>query len=204
MNRRKGMIIFGLLVILAVLLAISPQDIKLKLSTKAVYLHGAITWVSYIIFAVFGISGLAFLVTGKQWFFDLAARGHKVGTVFWVVNFMVWVPLSWYTWNTIFGEPRAKASVWIMLCLGIVYLISQLIAGNKLMAGIYGSLGLGIWIYGLTAMGIISGSNRLLHPLDPIKTSPSSTIKLAYAGIYLTILLIAVILVFPPRKVKNN
>ena len=200
MGKIKRMTLLGLLFGLAVLLVVAPNDIKLKSGLRFVFLHGAITWVSFVIFAVFAVAAVAFLITGRETLYNLASRGVKVGTLFWVANAMVWAPLSWFAWNTIFGEPRSVYFVKVMLVLGIVYLASEFIQSTKIKAGIYALLGAGIWGYGITVMGIYSGVNRMLHPLDPIGESNSPTIKIIYQLIQLSVFLIGILLVLPEKN----
>ena len=192
-NKLKGIIVAILLLILAGLIYFSPTDASLGQAVKAVYLHGAVTWASLIMIMMMGVAGTIYLLWSNEHWFDLASRSHRLGTLFWVINFFIWVPLSQYAWNNIFAEPRAVASVWAMLALGVGYVLSLLLNNKKVLAALYAATGLGIIV-------AFSAIQRMLHPLDPIGGSEGLQIKAFFVGILIVTFAIAMVLLQKPKK----
>ncbi|HEX3016159.1 MAG TPA: hypothetical protein VHQ46_07255 [Desulfobacteria bacterium] len=196
MSKSRWIVVGGLLLVLAGLVSFSPADVRLGALVKWVYLHGALTFTGFVLFAGFSLTACAYLLTGKQSLFRLATRAYRVALIFWVVDFCIWVPLGYFAWNSLFGEPRAIAFVWAMLLLGIGYIISQLINNTKLLAGLYTLLGAGLLLS-------FAGVQRVLHPLDPIGTSQGLTIKVFFAAILVTCIAISITLLVPPRRKEH-
>jgi hypothetical protein len=191
MKTRRSLV-GALLVLLAVLLVLAPNEKKLGHALRFVLLHGAVTWVSFVIFIIFGVAALLYLLSGKRILFDIAAQTQKVGTGLWFVNFLIWVPLGYLEWNVVAwsGEPKAVAAVWVMLFLAVGYIAAQVTANPKILAGLYLLISIGIWWR-------YSGVGRVLHPLDPVGSSESLLIKGSFIAILVVCLCLALVLSKP-------
>lgn len=196
--KTRRWLLYSLLAILFLLLILAPNEKKLGAALRFVLLHGAVTWVSFAVFALFGALALLYLLAGKTTVFDYAVQAQKVGTGLWLVNFFIWVPLGYIEWNVVAwsGEPKAVAAVWVMLFLAVGYIAAQVISAPKILAGLYVLISAGIcWRY--------YGLGRVLHPLDPIASSNSLTIKVFFFAMLITCSGLAAVLILPDRREKS-
>lgn len=175
--------------LLAVILFLTPTERTLGMMVKPVLLHGALTYIGFLFFFIFGSSGLAYLIINKQWLFDLATRSFRISLIFWIVDFLIWVPVTYMLWGNIFQEPRAIAFVWVMLFLGLCYLVSLIVENHKVMSLIYAVLGMVITF-------LFSGLKIVLHPQNPVEAS-GVTFKFFFGGVLLVCLAIGVCFLLP-------
>ena len=171
--RRRFLLGFGLCSALAVLiLAFMPAEKTIGQTIKIVSLHGALSRAGMVGLMAGGLLGLAYLLRPRP----LLARWTRAltlsGWLYWTAHFIVSMPATRLTWGPwiAWGEPRVTMTLQVIGAgLGVI-VVSWLLGSERFMAGANVALGAAIL---LTAID----TGVLRHPLDPIGSSPSTTLR---------------------------
>lgn len=177
-------VILSIVVIMLTLIA--PAEKTLGSVVKLIYLHGALSWVSYLLLVVTAVIAAGSLVT-KSWY-PIARASLKVSLGFQLVNIVLVPIVTGLTWGVLFAwqEPRVKLTV-TLLCLTLaIYLIEDNFSYTKL-----GSLLL--TVPGVVRLITIGRIGRLLHPTNPVGSSDSMAIKGFSLSIFLVLLALSLI-----------
>ena len=178
----------------AFLLVLAPQESTLGQGIKSVYMHVALTWTGMAGFVVAGLLGLALLATGSQ---RLAVWMQTLGWVafgFYAAGIAMSTLASKVNWGNIFWqEPRMMAAFNGLAVATIILAANIWIPWLRLRGALQALLP--VIIFWLTYSAPL-----LLHPRNPITTSDSLGIKLAFGGMFLLMAGVAVWLVWAIRK----
>ncbi|MBI5565812.1 MAG: hypothetical protein HY870_13030 [Chloroflexi bacterium] len=166
------------LVILTALIVItaftSPLDKTLGDRVRMVYVHGAIIRVVMAILVIAGGLGLAYLVTRRATVFDWANAAFEGGLALWFVYLGTSVVTTLQAWGGIaWFEPRWLVTLQMTGLLPIVLIVGLIVKHSPISAALFA-------IVPIVMMLLLAQARLVLHPLDPIGTSGSSTIQLAY------------------------
>jgi len=182
----------------AFLLILAPEESTLGQGIKTVYVHVALTWTGMAGFVVAGLLGLAVLVTGSRRF---AAWMQTLGWVafgFYVAGIAMSALASKVNWGNVFWqEPRFMAAFNGLAVAVIILSANVWIPWLRLRGALQAVLPL--IIFWLTYSAPL-----LLHPRNPIFTSDSLGIKLAFGGMFVLTAGLAVWVAWAVRKRSNS
>jgi hypothetical protein len=198
--------------IVAAIFATSQFPAVKGLGTKVrlpVY-HGAMTWATFVAFALLLVCALWYVVTQKEiaWKWDTAFRWTVV--IMWAVGSILGYIAAYDTWDLsaaqgsafqILSEDPRMVIQLIIMCLGAILLCVPLVfEGKRIRAGIdvafvVASAALLMW-----AMD----AGRALHPDSPVLNSPEMFIKVMFftivAGHLVTVVGVATLFVSAQRE----
>ncbi len=186
-NSAPGLVLIGAAAALWVWQA--PAELTLGNGIKIVYLHVAATWTGMTGLLVSGVLGAGILVRGWPAATRLAHIIGWTGLAFFSVGLAISAAAAWINWGGVaLSEPRMAASLQL-IALG---LIVQILAGWPLALRLKGFLWAAL---ALAMVASVVFTPVELHPRNPIGTSSSSSIQLAFFGLYILFLLAGVQLV---------
>lgn len=173
----------GLSVLLALLLWFAPAEQTLGQAIKLVYLHGALVRTAMVIFAISLPINLVALVRGQgNW--TAWGKGLTWGSVaIWLAHTLFSMITTYITWGIAIAwfEPRTRFTFGIA-GVGVVFIVAAHLVNNARFSSLASVILSGLVLSTLPRLDFIQ------HPLDPIGTSPSSTIRAFYAAILLVTL----------------
>ncbi len=176
--------LFGLCALLAALiLALMPQEKTLGQIIKLVYLHGALSRAGMIGFWAAGIAGAAYLLRPGEPLLRWSRALLWAGWGYWTAHFLVSMPATRLTWGPwiAWGEPRVTMTLQVLAVGLIVIAVAWLLDDARFTAAANLLLGIAI-------LFLVERTGVLRHPLDPIGTSPSATLRLIYLLLMLPII----------------
>jgi hypothetical protein len=175
--------LFGLCLLLAALiLALMPQEKVLGQIIKLVYLHGALSRAGMIGFWAAGIAGAVYLLRPGEPVLRWSRALLWAGWGYWVAHFLVSMPATRLTWGPwiAWGEPRVTMTLQVLAVGLVVIAVAGLLDDARFTAAANLLLGVAILL-------MVERTGVLRHPLDPIGTSPSETLRLIYLLLLLPI-----------------
>jgi hypothetical protein len=175
-RRRTFWYLLAACVVMALLvLALMPAEKTLGQVIKIVYLHGALSRAGMLGFAAAGVLAGIYLVRPRAQLIRWAQALLVSGLGFWIAHFLVSMPATRLTWGPwiAWGEPRVTMTLQIGAAGLIVLGVSALLKEPKFTAVAIALLALAIAI-------MAARTGVLRHPLDPIGTSPSATLRFTY------------------------
>ena len=190
LNRILPFAALGLLLLLALWIALAPAEASLGNVIKLVYVHGALVWVGLITFSAAGLLGLAALVLRRPVWYQGTRAVELAALLIWiayVISSMLVTGLTWgqfIAWN----EPRVRATALILAAALLLYLVARIIDHRDLTALTNLIMGIVPWI-------VVRQAGVIRHPVDPIGGSESTAIQSYYLLIVLTIGALAATLV---------
>jgi heme exporter protein C len=184
--RRRNLfwLLLGACVLVALLvLALMPSEKMLGQIIKIVYLHGALSRAGMLGFAAAGVVAGVYLIHPRPATIRWALALLLSGWGFWVAHFLVSMPATRLTWGPwiAWGEPRVTMTLHIAAAGLVVMGVSALVKEPKFTAVAIALLALAIAV-----MAVRTGVLR--HPLDPIGTSPSTTLRAFYLALLLPVI----------------
>jgi hypothetical protein len=179
---RSGVVVGALLLSVALLLWLAPEDRTLGVHTKLVFFHAALILASLLLYGLAALAALAFLVGRREPLFRVA-RGLWLAAV---VTNAISLPTGLYAAHVIWGgflwnEPRVLANA-AMLLLSLVVVGVTLLSTNRRGVSL---------LYAVAAVafgGMIGEAGRVMHPVNPIGRSDSWAIKLSFVALLLLVL----------------
>jgi hypothetical protein len=182
--RRRFWPLVGLCALLAALLMVlMPLEKTLGQVIKLVYLHGALSRAGMIGFWAAAIAGAGCLIRSDERALRWSRALLMSGLGFWLAHFVVSMPATRLTWGPwiAWGEPRVTMTLQVAAAGLVVLAVGWLLESPRFIA--VTNLLLGITVFVLVAL-----TGVLRHPLDPIGTSPSSSLRLIYGFLLLPII----------------
>lgn len=168
----------GLLTMAAFLLMLAPEESTLGQGIKTVYVHVALTWTGMAGFVVAGLLGLLVLATGSRRFADWMQTLGWVAFGFYAAGIAMSALASKVNWGNVFWqEPRMMAALNGLAVAVIVLAANVWIPWVRVRGALQAILP--AIIFWLTYSAPL-----LLHPRNPISTSDSLGIKLAFGGMF--------------------
>ena len=191
--------IIGITVLLAaaaVVILLSPSERILGDAVKAVYVHGAMIWVSLMLFGLTGALGVTQLVRASDSRDVYLLAFEETATGFWIVSTILGFFVAYITWGgIIWAEPRLWMTIVIAVLAGSIYYVSRLrrnLVLNRVLAV----------ILALTAGGLLINAGRIFHPENPIFQS-EPIIQLAFAALAVIFFTTALLIVKVLSKPKH-
>ncbi|OHE55210.1 MAG: hypothetical protein A3K61_01635 [Thaumarchaeota archaeon RBG_16_49_8] len=188
--------IVALLAVAAIVTLLSPSERVLGDAVKVVYVHGAMIWISLMLFAITGGLAATQLIreSGSRDSYLLAFE--ETATGFWFVSTVLGFLASYITWGgIIWAEPRIWMTIVIAALAGSIYYVSRLnrnLVLNRVLAV----------FLALTAGGLLINAGRIFHPENPIFQS-EPIIQLAFATLAVIFFTTALLIVKVLSKPKQ-
>jgi hypothetical protein len=189
----------GLLLLLALWLALAPAEARLGQVVKLIYVHGALVWTGLLTFSLAGLLGLVALLLrhilpgvrqrAATWYRGSRAAGLGALLVWGVYSLsaILVTGLTWGQWIA-WNEPRVRATAMILLAAVAAAVVVRLVDLPDFTALVNVALGIAPWI-------VVTRAEAIRHPVDPIGGSGSASIQGFYFLIVLTVAGLAATLV---------
>ena len=180
----SGMLLIGLLVLIALLVAFGPPERVLGVHVRVVYLHGAWVWTALAGFAAAATTGAAGLVLRRTSLQSWSVSLGRAATFFWVTYLPISLIAMQSNWNGLFlAEPRWRigldfAVAGVLLQVGLAVVARSAWASGMNVA------------YLLALAWSLASAQQVMHPSSPVFSSPSSMIQ-AYFVVLLVLCLLA-------------
>jgi hypothetical protein len=191
MSRFKSPFLWFILLVLAmaVLTVLGPEEASLGQNVRIVYLHGAWVLTALVAYIASGVVGLFALLTRKSGAHDWSKALGRTATVFWVT----YLPLSLWAmqanWNGLFtSEPRFRIAV--IFAIGGVLLQVGLSIINHAIATSAANV-----VFAAALGWALSNTSSVLHPPpSPIFNSGIASIEIFFVVLNLVALFAAYML----------
>ena len=185
-RRWRVPLLISLCLLAALLLWLSPGERTLGQVVKLVYLHGALVRTAVTLFAVsLPVNVVALINRQENWLaWGKALSWAAIGI--WLAHTLASMITTYAAWGVFIAweEPLTRFTFNLAGVGLVVLVVTQLVANPRFSALVFLLLA-GVVLLLLPRLGIIQ------HPLDPIGTSTSVTIRIFYAAILVTALAIA-------------
>ncbi|MCB8987983.1 MAG: hypothetical protein H6661_09585 [Ardenticatenaceae bacterium] len=197
-NSTPWIILGGLLTTAVFLLILAPEESTLGQGIKTVYVHVALTWTGMAGFVIAGLLGLAVLATASR---RMAAWMQTLGWVafgFYAAGIAMSALASKVNWGNVFWQEPRMMAAFNGLAVAVIILAANIWIPWLRLRGALQAL-LPVIIFWLTYSAPL-----LLHPRNPIFTSDSPGIKLAFGGMFLLMVGLAAWVVWAVRKKSSS
>jgi hypothetical protein len=176
--RWRVSLLIGLFLLLVLLLWLSPGERTLGKIIKLVYLHGALVRTAVIFFAVSLPVNLVGLINSKESWLGWGKALSWTAIGIWLVHTLASMITTYAAWGVFIAwdEPLTRFTFNLAAVGIIVFTVTQLVANPRFSALMFLLLA-GVVLALLPGLGIVQ------HPLDPIGSSNSTTIRVFYAAI---------------------
>ena len=157
-----------------------PPEAHVGRLLTLIYLHGALVRVAVLFFLLAALTALGTLFLSVQRWRAWTRLAYLHALAFWAAGFLLSVYPAYATWGTpvAWSEPRTRMVIQVLvLGLGVYLVLSQLDDPRWLAAGI-------LVVSGFVPV-LIARTGVILHPLNPIGTSPSWTFRALYGLVLL-------------------
>jgi hypothetical protein len=176
----------ALLALAAVIVWIAPAERTLGGAMRVVYVHVALTWAGMLGLAVAALLGLVVMVSGRRSWAAWLQAVTSVALGLLLLGTATSAIAAYLTWGGGFAdEPRAQTALRI-LAVAIIIVVG---GGWLPWVRLRGALAAGLLAYSAFAL---RATPLLLHPRNPIATSPSSAIQATFAGLFVIFALLGV------------
>ncbi len=175
----KGVAGITAAVLLLTLLLMPPERHVGRLLTL-IYLHGALIRSGAALFVLGGVAAIWALITDTPRAWRWVAALQITAWTTWVLGFIVSFYPSYVTWGApvVWAEPRTRMVVNVALIAGVLFLSVRWLEDRRWLAA--ASL-----LIAVTLPLLLWRTGVIRHPLDPIGSSPSNRLRLAYSIILL-------------------
>jgi hypothetical protein len=176
----------ALLALAVVTVWVSPAERTLGDAMRAVYVHVALTWAGMLGLAVAALLGLGVLVTGRHTWAAWLQAVTVVALGLLLMGTVTSAVAAYQTWGGGFAdEPRAQTALRILAVAVIITVGGSWLPWLR----VRGALAAGLLAYSAFAL---RATPLLLHPRNPIATSPSSAIQATFAVLFVIFALLGV------------
>jgi hypothetical protein len=179
-----------LMALLPLWVVLTPAEERLGNLVRLVFIHGALVWVGLGVFSAAGALGLvALLVRRRVWYHGSQAAGAAALAVWftYALSAVVVTGLTWGQWIA-WGEPRVRATGWILIAATALAGVAWLVANRDFSAVVNVVMGVACWV-------VVRRAEVIRHPVDPIGTTESEAMRVFFFLIVLTVAGLAVILI---------
>lgn len=179
-----------ILMILAVVLVLIPDESVMGAGIKYVYVHVALVFTGTLGFAMMGITGVIVLILNKKTLFNLVISLGFVSSAAYAFSILISMISASIMWGSVsFTEPYMVMSIQVLLAAMVVQISYLLMPWLKFKAVM--SLIPIIFLLWLT-----NTTKVVLHPASPIRDSSSSIIKISFAAVFIPCLLLSLFWVY--------
>jgi hypothetical protein len=182
-SKRRFWLLIGLCVVLAgLVLLLMPAERTIGQVIKIVYLHGALSRAGMLGFLAAGVCGLGYLIRPKRALGQWSRALLISGWCFWTAHFLVSMPATRLTWGpwVAWGEPRVTMTLQVIAGGLLVILVTGLLKDQRFAAAAN-------LLFAIAFAVLAARTGVLRHPLDPIGSSPSATLRLIYLALLVPI-----------------
>ncbi len=168
----------GLVVILALLLWFSPAERTLGQTVKLVYLHGALVRTAMVLFVVSLPVNLVAMVSGRRGWLTWGKALVWTAILIWLAHTFFSMITTYAAWGVFIAwfEPRTRFTFALAVVGVVVIAVVQLVDIPRFSALAFALLA-GLTLILAPHLGVVQ------HPLNPIRASPSNTIRAFYTAI---------------------
>lgn len=187
-----------LVLILIIVLWFAPLERTLGSTIKYVYLHVALTWCGMVGIALMAAMGVGTLFRRSD-ILDFYRKIIGWVTIFaWGISILISAFAAKIAWGSIsWSEPLMSVALMILISLLIVQIYEHIIRSH-VVRGLLSIAPSGFLI-------VLAGKvTRVLHPLDPIHTSNSMSIKLTFNTVFIICLLLAAWVVWMAEQRRKS
>jgi hypothetical protein len=188
-RRRLGAAIAGLGGLLALLLWLSPAEQTLGQTVKLVYLHGALVQTAILLFAVSLCANLVGFLTARAGWQAWGKALTRSAVTIWLAHTAVSMVTTYAAWGLFVAwyEPRTRFTFILAGVSLLVITVAYFVADDRFSALAFAVLA------GLT-LALLPRLAFVQHPLDPLGTSSSNSIRAFYGAILLVTLVMGGVL----------
>lgn len=172
----------GLVLLTLVLAWLSPSEKTLGDKIKLVFLHGALTWVGMLLYTIAGLTGLIYLGTRAESWYQWTRAFYRTALLTWGAVIVVGYVSMTIIWGGFQGEPRFIMMIGFWILAWAIYYLAGVLESPRAAAALYAGAGVALWV-----ARIFTG--KLFHPQNPIGESNVAAIKVFFAAIFLVMLL---------------
>ncbi len=195
-QRANWLLLVFILTAQLVVLWISPEERTLGVGIKPVYLHVSLTWTGMFLLAVSGFLGFGVAISTDEKMASWLKSIYTVGFGIFGAAFLVSLYASVVNWGGVpFREPRVITALNILVVAAVVWILTRWIPRKRLN-------GLLSMVPVVFMIMTVKGSTIVLHPDNPVQSSPNG-IKYAFYGMFMLALLLAGWWVFTLRKKED-
>jgi hypothetical protein len=184
-HQASWLVLGGVVATAVLFLFLAPEERTLGSGIRSVYVHVSLIWTGLAGLIVAGLLGLLLLFTGRP---RVAAWMNTVGWVgagFYAAGVAASAVASRANWGNIFWQEPRMAAAFNGLALVVVVLAANVwIPWPRLRGALQAALPVGIFWF-------TTNAPLVLHPKNPILTSDSLGIKLAFGGLFLLTAVVA-------------
>lgn len=167
-----------------IILWISPEERTLGAGIKPVYLHVSLTWTGMLLLFLSGILGVAVVVSKNESLTSWLRTVFTLAVGFYSVGFIISMVASYINWGGVpFGEPKVLTALNIIMISGVILVLTRWIH-RKLVIGLLSLIPIIFMIW------TVGGSRVVLHPDNPVNSSPDG-IRFTFYGLFFLALLLA-------------
>ncbi len=167
-------------VILVVTFGFMPPERHLGRLLIPIYIHGALIRTGILLFILGAAIGIWVLFQDRPVLWAWVDALQWTALAAWVLGFVVSFYPSYVTWGMpiAWDEPRTRMVVQIVVVAIIVFGVSQWLGERWLKAG-------ASVVMGVLTLLLVWRTGVIRHPIDPIGSSPSTAMRLAYLVVLL-------------------
>ena len=197
--KRTALYILGGAILLAgLVLWLAPLEKTLGNGIKYVYVHVAFTWTGMLLLGITGLLGLGTMLLGKTKWEGWRWASSWVGLGFYIGGFGMSMLASKVNWGAVYwAEPRTVVALQVLAIALIVQVINSWPVSVRLQGGLH--FGLALYLFWATR-----GAELVVHPDNPIGTSTSSGIQVAFGSMFFLSFMMALSLIvlfaFPHQR----
>ena len=188
----------GLLTAAAVLIVLAPPEQTLGNGVKVVFIHASLMQTGAIGLIAAGLVGLVVAALGRA---ELAGWMRAIGGValaFYAAGLGMSMVAAQINWGGVYlQEPRMAAGLNTLALALIVMIADEFLMPSRTGQRIAGLLSAGLAVFMVWAIAV---SPLVLHPRNPIGTSPSFAIQASFYGLLGVTILAAIWTIWQVRK----
>jgi hypothetical protein len=197
-NKLFWAVLGGILSLATILLIVAPAEQTLGEGIKSVYIHVAFTWAGMIGLVVAGILGLATAITDHKALLDWAKTIGWVALAMFAAGLVMSILAARINWGAVFWQEPRTNSAFEILALGFIVQFMATLPIPDRLKGVLFLLLAAFLIYS------VSSTERVLHPGNAARTSPSATIRFTFLGLFLLFSGAAAWIIFHKQRGKRQ
>ena len=173
--KRQHVVILLILAVLAGALVVLPPERRLGRLLVLIYLHGALVRTAVVFFLAAAVAGGLALARSRTSLFRWSEALYLTAVSSWTLGFVLSFYPSYAAWGTFiaWSEPRTQMAMRVLLLSLLFLIVARWVADLHW-------LGIVHLLMGFLVPVLVARTGVVLHPLDPIGTSPSVTLRTIY------------------------
>ncbi len=186
-------------VALIVTLALLPPERYLGRLLIPIYVHGALVRTGALLFVTGALMALVAIGWGAPWAWKWTRALQVTALISWGAGFVISFYPSYATWGTpiAWSEPRTQMVIRVLVVALLAFGVARWLNEPYITAG--ASI-----VVGLAVPLLIWRTGVIRHPIDPIGTSPSARLQMAYLIVLLCTVVIALWGTYRLAEISNR